>query len=163
MSENKLSNAYNKLLKKVQQAKKDGERIGNQYWENTQKVLVKAEHLNAEESEIVVEALQRDMSEARHVLKDIGKAISDWLKYDAALVEENLEDWLELVADDTLVDWIHLRQQWEVINHYKSGDLIGLGELTCAKCGYLLQFTQASHVPDCPHCGGTEFEREPQH
>ena len=163
MSDNKLSNAYNKLLKKVKQAKNDGERVGTEYWEKTHKILVKAEHLNAEESEIVVEALQRDMAEARHVLKDIGKAISDWLKFDAALVEDHLEDWLELVADDATVDWIQLRRQWEVINHYKTGDLIGLGELTCTQCGHLIQFTQATHIPACPHCGGTEFEREPQH
>ncbi len=163
MSSNKLSNAYNKLLKKVRKAKQDGENISQEFWQKTHKILIEAEHLNAEESEIVVDALRRDLAEARHVIRDIGKAITDWLKYDAALVEENLEDWLELVADDTLVDWIHLRQQWEINNHYKKGDLVGIGELTCTKCGHLLQFTAASHVPDCPHCGSTDFEREPQH
>ncbi len=162
MSEHKLSNAYTSLIKKVRTAKHNGEKIGAEYWDKIHQVLVDAEHLNAEESKVVVDALQRDMGEARYVLRDVGKAISDWLKYDAALVEDSLEDWLELVADDTLVDWIHLRQQWEVNNHYMTGDLVGIGELTCTSCGQLLQFHKPQHVPTCPHCQGNEFQREPQ-
>jgi len=163
MSDIKLSEAYTNLLKKVKQAKQNGEKIGIEFWEKTHQLLVDVEHLNAEESHIVVDALQRDMGEARHVLHDIGKAIGDWLKYDAALVGNNLEDWLELAADDTLVDWIHLRQQWEINNHFKTGDLVGIGEFTCTKCGFLSQITEVELLPNCPHCGATDFEREPQH
>ncbi len=162
MSEHKLSETYNELLKKIRHARSKGEKIGVEYWEKIHQMLVNAEHLNEEESKIVVEALQRDMGEARYVLKDIGKTIGDWLSYDAALIEDQFEDWLELVADDTLVDWIHLRQQWQQNDHYQTGDLVGIGEYTCTNCGHLIHFHKAGHIAPCSHCQGSDFKREPQ-
>ncbi len=163
MSDQKLPKAYAGLLKKVRQAKNEGIKIGEAYWEKLHQELIDIEHLNAEESKVVVEALQRDLQEAKHVLKDIGKAISDWLSFDTAVIEDKFEDWIALVADDTEVDWLLLGKQWNEMDTYHTGDLIGIGVLECTNCGQLLHFHAPGHVPPCPHCHGTEFKRQPQH
>ncbi len=163
MSEQKLPVAYTGLLKKVRQAKNEGIKIGEEYWIKLHRELIEVENLTAAESKLVVEALQRDLNEAKHILRDIGTAIADWLSFDAAVLEDKFEDWIALVADDTEVDWLLLGKQWNEMNQYHTGDLIGIGVLECTKCGQLLHFQTPGHVPPCPHCHHTDFNRTPQH
>ncbi len=163
MSDNKLTEVYQSLLKRVREAKDNGEKISQSYWEKFEENLIKIEHFSEKEAEQLVTSLQRDLSEARQVLHEAGHAISQWLKWDAALLEDKLEDWIEIVADETWIDWIFLKNQWQQLDTYQTGDLIGLGQLHCVNCGQLLHFKEAGQIPACPHCQGTTFGREPIH
>lgn len=159
MPEVKLPKAYQQLLRSVIQAKKSGVKIDAHYWHNLQIELEKSQQLNLTESRLVINALQRDLAEAHHVFKDIGNAIANWISFDVAVIEDKLEDWIALVADDTEVDWLLLGKQWNEMNQYQSGDLVGAGSYNCDACHHQLNYKSAASLPLCPKCQHSVFTR----
>ena len=42
---------------------------------------------------------------------------------------------------------------------FNAGTLAGAGCFRCDDCGFAVALHERDEVPDCPHCGGTEFKR----
>ena len=42
---------------------------------------------------------------------------------------------------------------------YKTGEVTGPGTLTCTQCSQQLSFEQATRIPPCPKCRGTNYRR----
>jgi len=42
---------------------------------------------------------------------------------------------------------------------YKTGEMTSAGTLTCQKCGQQLQLKSTGHVPPCPKCNGSLFDK----
>ncbi|MEO6423108.1 MAG: hypothetical protein ABIR84_10625 [Candidatus Nitrotoga sp.] len=42
---------------------------------------------------------------------------------------------------------------------YKTGEMTSAGTLTCHACGQKVQLKKTGHVPPCPKCSGTHFDR----
>jgi rubrerythrin len=42
---------------------------------------------------------------------------------------------------------------------YQTGELTSAGSLTCTNCGVKVDLATTDHVPPCPTCGGTVFEK----
>ena len=42
---------------------------------------------------------------------------------------------------------------------FNAGTLAGAGCFRCEECGFAVALHERDEVPDCPHCGGTEFKR----
>jgi len=159
MPEIKLPKAYQQLLKTVLKDKKSGQKIDAQYWHKLQINLEKDQQLNLTESRLVINALQRDLAEAHHVFKAIGNAIANWVSFDAAVIEDKIEDWIALVADDTEVDWLLLGKQWNERDQYQSGELVGSGSFKCNECNFVLSYSAAASLPLCPQCKNSVFTK----
>ena len=42
---------------------------------------------------------------------------------------------------------------------YKTGEMTSAGTLTCQSCGQKVQLKNTGHVPPCPKCNGTRFDK----
>lgn len=42
---------------------------------------------------------------------------------------------------------------------FRSGDITSAGTLTCVGCGWTIQTTRTSVLPNCPQCGETSFRK----
>jgi hypothetical protein len=42
---------------------------------------------------------------------------------------------------------------------FDAGTLAGAGCFRCEECGFAVALHERDEVPECPHCGGTEFKR----
>src|SRR5919202_5652979 len=42
---------------------------------------------------------------------------------------------------------------------FDAGTLAGAGTFRCEECGFAVALHERDEIPECPHCGGTEFKR----
>ncbi len=77
------------------------------------------------------------------------------------LLEEQFWQSLSQITDRSQVEWAELTDDFNHQGIYKTGDLIGFGELRCTHCQHTLSFYHLSTVPQCPECGKTAFKRIP--
>ena len=43
---------------------------------------------------------------------------------------------------------------------YNTGEITAPGVLQCTECGELLHFEKTGHIPPCPKCNATTFQRK---
>ena len=139
----------------------------------------------------VVETIKQSPEELNHVLETSGEvahAASDMTKDELALISAYLKSdlkefaqeyeesksgpfylmiansiWQGLldITDRTKVEWLELFQDLEHQGIYKAGDVIGLGNLVCEKCGHKTQYSHPTVIEPCSECGCEEFTRVP--
>lgn len=139
----------------------------------------------------VVETIKHSPEELNHVLETSGEVahaakdmtkdelalISAYLKSDLKEFAEEYEEgksgpfylmiansiWQGLldITDRTRVEWMELFQDLEHQGVYKAGDVIGLGNLVCEKCGHKTQYNHPTVIEPCSKCGCEEFSRVP--
>ena len=47
----------------------------------------------------------------------------------------------------------------EQLETFEAGTLAGAGCFRCEECGFAVALHERDEVPECPHCGGSEFKR----
>jgi hypothetical protein len=77
------------------------------------------------------------------------------------LLNETLWDNLANLTDKSQVEWAELVDDFEHEGHYKSGDIIGFGELECQQCHQKSHITHCSQLGVCANCGNEHFIRQP--
>jgi len=77
------------------------------------------------------------------------------------LMNEALWDNLAQLTDKSQVEWAELVDDFNHDGLYKSGDIIGFGELECQKCYHTLHITHCSELGICANCGHESFIRQP--
>lgn len=115
--------------------------------------------LTREQAERVAEALQRDLEDAAEYVARERGTYADWLHMDLQLVEHWMWDRFSSVADQTRLQWMDLQRELTAASRYHTGEITGPGALVCRECGEVLHFARAGHIPPCPRCHGTRFER----
>lgn len=117
--------------------------------------------LTAEEAERISEYLRRDVEDAARFLDrdSDGEDLRGWFRMDMQLIGSWLYDRFSTIADRTRLEWLELNRQWEEAGHYHTGEITGPGELRCSACNKAMHFKKAGHIPPCPACRGTRFER----
>lgn len=106
----------------------------------------------------IKKSIQRDLMDAAHHMSEKGKELKDWLGFDIALIKSEL--WLNFTeaTDKTTLELLKLKQIAEKAP-YHTGEIIGLGTLTCDQCKASLHFHKPGHIPPCSKCHGTNFHR----
>jgi len=89
---------------------------------------------------------QQNQSEAKH---------SVYL----GLLNETLWSNLAELTDKSQVEWAELVDDFDHDGIYKTGDVIGFGELECTKCHETTTIVHFSDVGVCAKCGGKKFTR----
>ncbi len=117
--------------------------------------------LGRDEAERVAEYLRRDIEEAGRFLANpaTDNDLRGWFRIDLALLESWLYDRFSMLADRTRLEWLELHRQWSEAEIYHTGEMTGPGELRCLACERSLHFERPGHIPPCPSCHGTHFER----
>ena len=103
--------------------------------------------------------LKRDLEDAGYYLADTGEDLGKWLRFDLELVESRLAEAFLSVADRTRVEMAKLNAELEYASHWHTGEITGIGTLRCTECGEELHFKHTGHIPPCPKCRGTLFDR----
>jgi len=115
--------------------------------------------LSREQAQQVADWLQRDLQDAAHFLNESGSELQQWLRFDRDLVVDELFELLDRLVDRSRVELVAWQRESEQLAEWRSGELTGIGTLTCVACGATLSFEQSAPIPHCPSCGGDRFRR----
>jgi len=77
------------------------------------------------------------------------------------LLNEALWSNLAQLTDKSQVEWAELLEDFDHDGIYKTGDIIGFGELVCQQCDEKTHIMHVSEVAACAKCGGDSFTRLP--
>lgn len=158
-----LGEAYETLLEKaMDESKTVKEKSGPVLHKFIDEIAQKSSDVNelaGEEAVKIGQYLKRDLVEAAIYLEKTGKGLKDWLGFDLNILEDRLRDNFNQAADQTTVELLKLKQEANAAG-YRTGEITGPGTLFCDKCGEILHFHKAGHIPPCPKCQGTQFHRK---
>lgn len=159
----RLEHAYDTMAARVQASL---ERAGNGI-DTLQKALASAREtavelgeLTRDEADLVAAWVRRDLHDAGDYLSRTGHELGDWLHMDLELIEHALLDLIAKAADRTQLDMLKFQEETIQAGAYRTGEVTGPGTLRCSECGEELNFRAPGHIPPCPHCHNTTFERK---
>ena len=122
--------------------------------------VAKFQELSEHEAEKIASYVQRDFQDAVHFMQTTNQRFQDWLAFDWQLIEIKLFEMCSEVADNSVLEWRQLRQQYPLgISRYRAGEIVGIGSLCCKACGQVVKFIKISRIPPCPKCHQSEFQR----
>jgi len=105
------------------------------------------------------QSIKRDLLDAAHHMNETGKELKDWLGFDLTLIKNELWEKFTEAADKTTLELLKLKLV-AANAEYHTGEVIGLGTLSCDQCGATLHFHKPGHIPPCGKCNGTHFHRQ---
>lgn len=157
---NKVAHAYRELIAALTERLHQGERDIDALIAGAHHQMDRRDELNAHEKEQVLQALRRDLEEfARSYNESQSDSPTDSVFM--RVMRESL--WKELadITDRSQLEWREVFQDLQHHGVYHSGEVVGLGNLVCEKCG----FTRAIYTPEtltrCPECGHDQYQRQP--
>lgn len=160
----RLSDAYHRMMDRIKTAIEEAEGRPAPSLEDlldkAREKAVEMGELTREEAQKVADYLKRDMDDAGHYLSNTGRELRGWLSFDLELIEERILDLFNRVADRTRLEILEFEHDVIEGPTYRAGEITGPGTLCCVNCGEELSFYQATAIPPCPKCEGTEFERK---
>ena len=155
-----VGEAYELLLENaIEQAHKLEEKSGPALHRVIDKVRTKTgelEELTNEEIEKLSVYLKRDLIDAAQYIEESSEDFKAWFGFDVGLIEDRLQELFTQAADQTTVELLKLKEQ---APEYRTGEITGPGTLLCSECGEQLHFHRPGHIPPCPKCRSTAFER----
>lgn len=116
---------------------------------DTFKAYLKAgKELSAYESQLFVETLKRQWTEAA----DEEQQPSMWT--------EELWQQLSQITDKTQVEWAELIEDFNHQGVYYQGEYVGMGRYRCSQCQQSIDYTHPVELLCCADCGGVQFFRD---
>lgn len=160
MSENKLIEAYDNLMKHLYEVMDDGIHSLAHALDQAKEKTSELGGLTQEEINKVSDFVQRDVLHAAHSRTESkeDEDLSEWLKFDIDLIENFALDAFMSVADKTSVELAKLKAVAES-NTYHSGEIASPGTFVCEQCNKEIAFKSTSEIPKCPACGADTFVR----
>jgi len=160
----RMSDAYERMLERVDEMLDKAEKTTvptlRKALEHSREKAIELNELTREEAEKLVDYVERDMKDAARYLSDTGEEFRSWWRFDVQLVENRLMDMFAKVADRTRVELENIAEHAREASFYHTGELTGPGTLVCTECGKELHFHKAGHIPPCPQCRGTRYQRQ---
>ncbi|MDH5191617.1 MAG: zinc ribbon-containing protein [Gammaproteobacteria bacterium] len=159
----KLVHAYNIMMERVESTIAKADREGMPVLEKAIDKAGETAHelgeLTKEEAEKISEYLKRDLQDAAGYVSESGEQLKEWLSFDLELVENRLMELFSTMVDRTRLELDKLAQRADQIGEWHTGEVVGVGTLRCKACGELLHFHATGHIPPCPECQKTVFNR----
>ncbi len=157
------AHAYEQMLKRLRERlMQTGESVEQGFHDALDIVRersIELGELTRDEAEQVSAWLKRDLEDAAEYVEKARGTYADWLHMDLQLVENWVWDQFASVADQTRLQWQAFNRELEAAARYHTGEITGPGTLVCRDCGEVLHFQRAGHIPPCPKCHGSQFER----
>ena len=101
----------------------------------------------------------RDFGEAAGLMDGDGEAWETsptWLS-----LKNGFWRWLLELSDRTAIEWREVALELRHGGHYQKGEMVGIGVLTCERCGHEVVYDHPQPVVACIKCGATRFQRSP--
>ncbi|MEO7557700.1 MAG: zinc ribbon-containing protein [Gammaproteobacteria bacterium] len=165
----KFVRAYNRMLERVkaalEQAEQDTLPTVQQHIEIAKKKAVELGELTRDEAEKIGAYVKRDLHDAAQYVADTGKELATWLRFDLKLIEQRVLDVFATMVDRTRLELDKLGLQAKgahkpkKVSLWHTGEITGVGSLACTACGQTMLFHATGHIPPCPKCHATIFQR----
>ncbi|MCG6966631.1 MAG: zinc ribbon-containing protein [Chromatiaceae bacterium] len=120
---------------------------------------VELEELTREEADKVSHYVERDLHDAANFIADTGQEFRDWLSFDWRLMQSRMLEMFAGMADQTSQALKGFAEQAREASLYHTGEITAPGVLQCTACGEELHFDKTGHIPPCPKCNATTFQR----
>lgn len=156
----KLIEAYNSLLHRVfDTVSEAGEKL-KPTLEKRLEQAAELEELGREEIDTISRYLRRDIEAAAEwMAENEDDELKDWLRFDIEQVESRVLEAFSQLADQTTVELKQLAERANEVGEWHTGEIVGIGSLTCMECGKEIHFHATGHIPPCPKCHATKFKR----
>ena len=155
--------AYERMLERLRERLEEtGEAVEHGFrdaLETVRERSIELGELTRDEADRVAGYLRRDLEDAAEYVEKARGTYGDWLYMDLQLVERWMWDRFASVADQTRLQWQAFNRELQAAASYHTGEITGPGTLVCDGCGERLHFARAGHIPPCPSCRGTTFQR----
>lgn len=155
--------AYNRMMERVRGRLRNTEHKTvaalHAAIDDAKATAVELGELTRDEAELLGAYLRRDLEDAGDYLAKTGTELGGWLQFDIALIESGLREMFIEAADQTKLALLELAERAREASIYRTGEITGVGTLRCSGCGTLLHFHATTHIPPCPKCHGTVFDR----
>ncbi|WP_312179713.1 zinc ribbon-containing protein [Pantoea sp. CTOTU46764] len=156
---NNVAQEYRATIEALSQRLDHGERDVDALVAEARQSLLAKKTLSPAEVNEVMRAVRRDLHEFALSSQESSDVVGDSVFL--RVIRESL--WKELadITDKSQLEWREVFQDLRHHGVYQSGEVVGLGNLVCEKCG----FTRAIYTPEsltrCPECGHDQFQRQP--
>ncbi|WP_078117909.1 zinc ribbon-containing protein [Thiosocius teredinicola] len=161
----RMVDAYEAMLARVHEAADTAEKKTvpwlREALSSARDKAVELEELTREEAEKVSNYVERDLHEAASFIADTGQGLRDWLRFDWQLMQSRMLDMFAGMADQTSAALKGFAEQARQASVYRTGEITAPGVLQCTQCGEQLHFEKTGHIPPCPKCKATTFQRQP--
>ncbi len=161
--QNRLLRGYEQMLRRLREMMDQPDALTRprltEALETAQAEAVEGGNLTDEEAGRIGAYLRRDLEEAASYAAEPEQDVAGWLRMDLRLIEEWLWDLFASVADQTKLELMQFQQQIAPPAIYRAGEISGPGALRCTHCGHLLELKTTSHLPPCPACLRTKYQR----
>jgi len=115
--------------------------------------------LTSEEIDKVSDFVIHDLHDAAEYIAAGERELGDWLRIDALLIEDKFLEAFSHMVDHTKMALSELEANAKRASEWHTGQITSAGTLVCEKCGEVLHFHNAGHIPPCPKCHATTFNR----
>lgn len=161
MSDNKFTEAYDKLMEHLYEAMDDTLHSVADAMELAKEKTSKLGGVTQDELNQIAEFLMRDIEHAAHSSPAVSSedSLAEWFKFDIELLENFALDAFTSIADKTRIELAKIENQAKKFHSYKSGDITGPGTFVCDSCGKQIAFKSTSQIPECPDCKAKTFSR----
>ena len=156
---NKVAQYYRELVTTLTERLRNGERDIDALVEQARERVSQTGELTRTEVDELTRAVRRDLEEFAISYGESQDELKDSVFM--RVIKESLWQELADITDKTQLEWREVFQDLRHHGVYQSGEVVGLGNLVCEKCG----FTRAIYTPEsltrCPECGHDQFQRQP--
>ncbi|MCD9531593.1 zinc ribbon-containing protein [Photobacterium carnosum] len=118
-----------------------------------------ASDMTKDELSLVEAYVKSDLKTFTEEVKNSSQPFSESPFY--KLVSESIWKNLAEVTDKTQLEWIEVMDDIQHKGVYEAGELVGLGNLVCEKCGHIEMITHVTRIEPCVKCGCKQFSRLP--
>lgn len=155
----KQKKEYEELLDQVTETLKHSPDELKHWAETTAKYRQAASDMTKDEWALISAYLKRDLQEFGKNVEESPKPFRDSPFYQ--VVAETIWEGLAEITDKTQIEWHEVMDDLHHQGVYQAGEIVGLGNLVCEKCGHHELITHVKKIEPCLKCGHTQFTRRP--
>lgn len=156
-----LERQYDMLASKFHELYMAGKERGREAMdaalENARQQLTALGEFSAEQGEVFKQYLARDLDQTIADARQLGEEAKERLNPSrlGAGALASLATVLESTGN--LLHSLSVKTKEQL--SYKTGEITSAGTLTCRACGQKVHLKESGHVPPCPKCNGTLFDK----
>ncbi|CAM3578152.1 hypothetical protein VA7868_02160 [Vibrio aerogenes CECT 7868] len=144
---------YESLLKEIVDTVKNSQESLSHAIETSEKVAEAASDMTKDELAIISAYIRADLQEFATNYHESQSG------HFAVMIMNSVWEGLASITDRSALEWAELAQELEHQGIYQAGEMIGLGELQCEKCGHKAEYNHPTEIIPCIACGHKVFHR----
>lgn len=160
----KLTNAYKQFVEYTKEfldeSKEEAAPALKEAAEKSKEKLSELAELTVEEIDKVSDYVARDVHDAAEYIAEGERELGDWLRLDALYLEDKFMEAFSQMVDQTSLALKEIEERAKQATELHTGEVTAPGTLVCKACGEELHFKKPGHIPPCPKCHATVFERK---